>query len=834
MKPQESPVSPTLSPRRLPQRRGLAVLLLSLLVLIGLPHGARAQGAPFDLDGPRLQVQVSRGGVTLPLARVPNLAAGDQITVGLQSRDVPHSVLILAFLRGASGPPPRSWFIPVRTWGEGAPGRLHATVPQGAEQALLFLAPATGGDFDTIVNAVSGRPGAFVRAAQDLNQSSRDRMRLDAYVKTIRQLSLQSPGALKTASPLLARSLLIKLDPECLLKTVEQQAGCLTEGREALVLSDGRDVSLVQTLTSGVPADLVQQLSATPKAGLGYFSPYISSAMDIARLLDGFHTAQYQYIPALMLPDADRDEVRMMLNTPPSFYNPKSVMVAALPPISPPPHPAFALAEPTHNACLAAPGAVLPLEGVPIAFATAFAQDLVLRVSDGADRSQEIPVRLDPVAGGLVPTGTGKPPARPLLAGTAHLTGRWGFDSFQGPDAAVELGAGSEWKPPADPADLPVAGTRADLILTGEGGDCLEGAELTPTDGKALPLEVHARSRRSVTLSLPASSTAPGPLRIALRFRGQAEPVVVQTRVYAPLPTVRAVDYHQGDRFALVQTDAPALIQSVTLNGQALTADPEANPAATGPRPFTLPGPWSGTAPAAGERLEVSLVLTDGRVLHRTDTVGAPRPAAAVVSRAVTPPSDSGPIRIYLGTGEVAPLGSVITFALRATDPKALSARTTVQVSADGGQTVTTIGRSSGLVLVDAVNALVKVDTGALFDRSTHGPLLYRLVANGMEGDWQPVVTLVRLPRMTGYACTRGPQARCRITGESLVQFLALSADETFQTHTDVPVDLTAPEIEVPGSGTSRTLFVKLRDDPATAYRLELPRPRKDRDAGRG
>ena len=230
----------------------------------------------------------------------------------------------------------------------------------------------------------------------------------------------------------------------------------------------------------------------------------------------------------------------------------------------------------------------------------------------------------------------------------------------------------------------------------------------------------------------------------------------------------------------------------------------------------------------------MSLVLTDGRVLHRTDTVGAPRPAAAVVSRAVTPPQDSGPIRIDLGTGQVAPLGSVITFALRATDPKALSARTTVQVSADGGQTVTTIGRSSGLVLVDAVNALVKVDTGALFDRSTHGPLLYRLVANGMEGDWQPVVTLVRLPRITGYACTRGPQARCRLTGESLVQILALSADETFQAHTDVPVDLTAPEIEVPGNGASRTLFVKLRDDPATVHRLDLPRPRRVPGAGRG
>ena len=33
----------------------------------------------------------------------------------------------------------------------------------------MFLAPATGGDFSTLRNAVRGRPGVFVEAVQDLN-----------------------------------------------------------------------------------------------------------------------------------------------------------------------------------------------------------------------------------------------------------------------------------------------------------------------------------------------------------------------------------------------------------------------------------------------------------------------------------------------------------------------------------------------------------------------------------------------------------------------------------------------------------------------------------------
>ena len=47
---------------------------------------------------------------------------------------------------------------------------------------LLFLAPETSGDFRTVVGAVRGRPGAFVRASQDLNQATLDRSRLDAHL----------------------------------------------------------------------------------------------------------------------------------------------------------------------------------------------------------------------------------------------------------------------------------------------------------------------------------------------------------------------------------------------------------------------------------------------------------------------------------------------------------------------------------------------------------------------------------------------------------------------------------------------------------------------------
>ncbi len=63
----------------------------------------------------------------------------------------------------------------------------------------------------------------------------------------------------------------------------------------------------------------------------GIYSPYVASVLDIARILDSFRTAQYQYIPALATQQDNR--LALSLNAPPSFINPKSVLVVALPAI---------------------------------------------------------------------------------------------------------------------------------------------------------------------------------------------------------------------------------------------------------------------------------------------------------------------------------------------------------------------------------------------------------------------------------------------------------------------------------------------------------------------
>src|SRR6202048_2077926 len=316
--------------------RALGLSLSCFLFLLALTGVVRADAAPFDLLGPKLEVRVQRSGATLPISEVPNLQPGDRLWVhpDLPDSQSVHYVMVVAFLRGATNPPPDSWFTHIDTWDK--PVReegVFVKVPEEAEQALILLAPETGGAFNTIRTAVRGKPGAFVRAAQDLQQASLERSRLEEYLDTLREIPTGDPEQLKARTTLLARSLNIRLDQQCFDKPSAQQLPCLTQNTDQLVLDDAHTQTMVATLTSGAPTDLLAQISSTPTARSGYYSPYIGAVVDVARILATTHTAQYQYIPALALPK--KDELNLRLITPPSFRNPKSVLAFGLPQIRP-------------------------------------------------------------------------------------------------------------------------------------------------------------------------------------------------------------------------------------------------------------------------------------------------------------------------------------------------------------------------------------------------------------------------------------------------------------------------------------------------------------------
>lgn len=472
---------------------------LLLLALCGLLAGpARAETAPFDLAGPTLRVSVTHQGATLPIGEVPQLAAGDGLTVvaDLPEDQSAHYLLIAAFLRGSTNPPPDKWFEQAETWTKKGRRGLSLTVPDGAEQVVLFLAPATGGDFATLRNAVKGRPGAFVRAAQELAQASLDHARLGTYLAAVRKAVPGDADRLARITPLLARSLQVKINADCLTKLPDLQAPCLLQNQESLVLDDGHSNAITDAL-DGPGADLALQLSGTRQAGFGLYSPYIAAIRDVISIFGSIRTAKYQYIPALAMLDGNR--MALVLNAPPSFHNPKSVLVTALPIVAPVHVPPLRIVEPAPALCAQAPAPLLPVSGAPLVFATRYAHDLVLRASLPGGRTIDLPATSDAERGGLVVHVDGRLPADLPAPVDATLHGLWGFQPFDGPHVRLVTARPGQWH---------LAGATPDsLTVTAIGGvaACVAGVSVQSGEESPQPVVWKTGAGDTIAVTLPAT-----------------------------------------------------------------------------------------------------------------------------------------------------------------------------------------------------------------------------------------------------------------------------------------------------------------------------------------
>src|ERR1700676_4904897 len=409
-----------------------SALMLCMLVTVQASF-ARPDNS-FDLTGPKIEMHVTRANKTLPIADVSNLQPEDRlwIHVDLPDNQSVHYLLVVAFLRGSTNPPPENWFTRAETWNKQVLAEgVVVTVPKDAQQAVLFLAPETGGDFSSLRSAVRSKPGVFVRATQDLNRASLDRTRVDRYLDYIRNSSDSDPKALHDRSVLLARTLSIKLDQQCFEKPPEQQPTCLMQNSDQLVLDDRHTQSMVAALTSGPASDLMGAISATSMAGGGSFSPYVRPVVDLPRLLGTPRTAAYQYIPALAVPHGS--QLNLRLNNPPSFRNPKSVLVVGLPAVEAAQLPPLRSVNPGEVFCLQKAPLILPTECAPLVFSTDIAHDFCLQLRGKDGSVMDLPATADAARGGfLIDAGS-------LQAGnldsdvTGTLRGHWGFDTYEGP-----------------------------------------------------------------------------------------------------------------------------------------------------------------------------------------------------------------------------------------------------------------------------------------------------------------------------------------------------------------------------------------------------------------
>jgi hypothetical protein len=776
----------------------------------------------FDLAGPKVDVHVKRGEITLPVSQVPNLLPGDRLWIhpDFPESQSAHYILVVAFLRGATNPPPADWFTRVETWAKEARNEgVFVTVPKEAEQALIFLVPETGGDFSTLRKAVHDRPGAFVRATQDLQAASWDRMRLDAYLNEVRENAPTDSKALKEHAELTARSLGIRLDQQCFDKPTDQQAPCLVQHTDGLVLDDANAQSLVSQLASGSTGDLMNQLSYSSLAGAGQFSPYVGAIVDTAKILSSLHTAHFQYIPALALPT--KDTLNLRLNLPPSFRDPKSVVVVALPPVGASMPPPLRDSNPLETTCVQKPGLVFSAEGAPLVFGTDLAHDLQLQIETGHDHV-DLPLSTASSKGGLVLQSP--LPALPAGELTGVVRGKWGFDDWDGPRFHLLSSGPSKWALASDDQSALIVGRDDTLHIKGDNSLCVSSVALRQPDGKkAEPLKWKTAKPELLEVAVPLKDAAPGTFLLEIHQFGVDKPDTLDLDAYAEAASLEHLTLSAGDRSALLRGTRLDEVAKATLNSVTWTPAGLARVQDLDQLTLNTEGSTLELDPSISYTATVH--LRDGRQLKVPATVNPPRPQVTLLSKATQDDSVATPSPVRMGSPDDVPLGTRLVFFLKSVVPQNFPRNQNVEVAAADGSFHTVLSLADGsLMLEDSKTALGTVDPLSRFGSSAFGPLRARAIAaNGVAGDWMPLGTLVRVPGFKELRCTHAVTKPCTLTGTNLFLAESISSAGDMANATEIPPDFTGGQLAVPHPANGGVLYLKLRDDPGTVQTLTLP-----------
>jgi hypothetical protein len=798
---------------RLPRKK--IVRTLKVVLTLCAAAAAHADPARFDLTGPHLEVEITRGDTTLPAAEVPNLAPGDRVWVraDLTTDESAHYLLVTTFLRGSTDPPPRAWFERCDTWGgKCAEKGLKLTVPRDAQQLLIFLAPQTGGDYKTLLDAVRGRPGAFVRTSQDLNQAQLDRSRLESYLAAIRKLGDADPARLKESAPLLSRSLGIKVDEKCLERDPLAQASCLTQGQESLILSDGHSASVTQQLTSGPASDLAMEASNAPQLRSGYYGPFIGSVLDLARLFDTLHTAQYQYIPALA--STQGRQVALLLNAPPSFHDPKSVLVMALPAVTAAQFPPLRALDPHASYCVRKDPLVLPAEGAPLMFATALAHDMTLSLPAAGGKTLELPATADAMRGGFVIDTAALRTAGPSDSVVAQLHGQWGFDRYEGPSFHLVDARPQSWGLAAGEESALIVG-REDVVHLHAGSvSCIADIVLQDAGGKQLAVNWKGVKADEAEVKLSLQDASPGEMTLLIRQYGSGPPQQLALRAFSEGAHLDAFTVHAGDRQGVLRGNRLDWVAKLILGDVAFVPGPLTS--SNGHDELVMQTEAGVSVPTLtpGELLTAHVTLNDGRSYAVKASVAAPRPSALLIGKSAQGSQSASSGHIQLANKDELPQDAVLTFALRAQSPLAFTHEEKVEVATSDGSSSTLLDYSNGLTLQNSKIAVATLDASKTLGPSAFGPLRYRMVDDGVAGDWHALATLVRLPILRKLQCPGISDEGCTLSGTNLFLIESVSSDAAFKQPTAVPDGYTGQSLSVPRPADG-VLYVKLRDDPA-------------------
>ena len=279
-------------------------------------------------------------------------------------------------------------------------------------------------------------------------------------------------------------------------------------------------------------------------------------------------------------------------------------------------------------------------------------------------------------------------------------------------------------------------------------------------------------------------------------------------------------EVHAGETSGLLKGNRLDEVASLNLGGVAFT--PGALVSAGGADELTLAAaPTDADKFKTGQTKTAKVVFKDGRTGSLKVKIGAPRPQVSLIDKSVQPEAGDTPHPIHLTDKEEAPQNAQLTFSVRAQPPLKFSGHEQVDVATSDGGAMTALTSGNGLTFADSQVAVATFDPGKALGALGYGGLRYRIVEDGVPGQWQPLTTVVRLPSLKGLKCPSSQEQSCELSGSNLFLIEAVSRHANFDRAVEVPEGFAGYTLAVPHPAAGR-LYVKLHDDPAVINVMEF------------
>ena len=378
-----------------------------------------------------------------------------------------------------------------------------------------------------------------------------------------------------------------------------------------------------------------------------------------------------------------------------------------------------------------------------------------------------------------------------------------------------------KWALAASDQSALVVGREDTLHIEGESSLCVDRIELA---GGIPPLKLVWKSPKPELLevSMPMKDAAPGPVNLEIFQFGLEKPDRLTMTAYKEAASLERLTLSAGDAEALLRGTRLDEVAKVSLEGVTLTPIALSRVQDSDQLALNADGSTSGLEP--GKRYFANVQLQDGRKLKVPVTVDPPRPQVTLLSKGMQDAASAAPSPVHLSSADDLPVDGRLVFFLKSSVPVNFPRNQDVEVAAEDGSFRTVLSLADGsLMLEDAKTAMGMVEPLARFGSSAFGPVRARVIsANGVTGDWLPLGTLVRLPGFKDLHCPRAVTKTCTLTGTNLFLVAAIGTTADFSNATDVAPDFTGTQLSVPRP-VNGTLYLKLRDDPATVQTLTLP-----------